>query len=93
HPDRIILRLNPFGGIFKCTDSARYSFRVAITTKDEVGEAGEAFNRMAEKISYHTENLEQLVEERTAQIEDGKEEISTLNAQLQRENRRLGTEL
>ncbi|MBY5809380.1 SpoIIE family protein phosphatase [Rhizobium leguminosarum] len=70
-----------------------YSVRVAITSKDEVGEAGEAFNRMAEQISYHTENLEQLVEERTAQIEDAKEEISTLNAQLQRENRRLGTEL
>jgi sigma-B regulation protein RsbU (phosphoserine phosphatase) len=66
---------------------------VAISSKDEVGEAGEAFNRMAEQISYHTENLEQLVEERTAQIEDAKEEISTLNAQLQRENRRLGTEL
>ncbi|MGR8961784.1 SpoIIE family protein phosphatase [Rhizobium leguminosarum] len=87
------------GGISALADAARriqakdYSVRVAIASKDEVGEAGEAFNRMAEQISYHTENLEQLVEERTAQIEDAKEEISTLNAQLQRENRRLGTEL
>ncbi|MBA9030118.1 sigma-B regulation protein RsbU (phosphoserine phosphatase) [Rhizobium leguminosarum] len=87
------------GGISALADAARriqakdYSVRVAISSKDEVGEAGEAFNRMAEQISYHTENLEQLVEERTAQIEDAKEEISTLNAQLQRENRRLGTEL
>ncbi|NYT29186.1 SpoIIE family protein phosphatase [Rhizobium sp. WYCCWR 11128] len=86
-------------GISALADAAKriqakdYSVRVAITSKDEVGEAGEAFNRMAEQISYHTENLEQLVEERTAQIEDAKEEISTLNAQLQRENRRLGTEL
>ncbi|RUM23392.1 HAMP domain-containing protein [Rhizobium vallis] len=86
-------------GISALADGAKriqakdYSVRVAITSKDEVGEAGEAFNRMAEQISYHTENLEQLVEERTAQIEDAKEEISTLNAQLQRENRRLGTEL
>ncbi|MBY5763468.1 SpoIIE family protein phosphatase [Rhizobium leguminosarum] len=86
-------------GISTLADAAKriqakdYSVRVAITSKDEVGEAGEAFNRMAEQISYHTENLEQLVEERTAQIEDAKEEISTLNAQLQRENRRLGTEL
>ncbi|NEJ24097.1 SpoIIE family protein phosphatase [Rhizobium leguminosarum] len=87
------------GGITALADAAKriqakdYSVRVAISSKDEVGEAGEAFNRMAEQISYHTENLEQLVEERTAQIEDAKEEISTLNAQLQRENRRLGTEL
>ncbi|MBY5408948.1 SpoIIE family protein phosphatase [Rhizobium leguminosarum] len=86
-------------GISALADAAKriqakdYSVRVAISSKDEVGEAGEAFNRMAEQISYHTENLEQLVEERTAQIEDAKEEISTLNAQLQRENRRLGTEL
>ena len=48
---------------------------------------------MAEEISFHTENLEQIVAERTAEIEDAKEEISTLNAQLERENRRLGTEL
>lgn len=87
------------GGISALADAAKriqakdYSVRVAIASKDEVGEAGEAFNRMAEQISYHTENLEQLVEERTAQIEDAKEEISTLNAQLERENRRLGTEL
>lgn len=86
-------------GISALADAAKriqakdYSVRVAIASKDEVGQAGEAFNRMAEEISYHTENLEQLVEERTAQIEDAKEEISTLNAQLQRENRRLGTEL
>ncbi len=86
-------------GISALADAARriqtkdYSVRVAIASRDEVGEAGEAFNRMAEEISFHTENLEQLVEERTAQIEDAKEEISTLNAQLQRENRRLGTEL
>lgn len=87
------------GGITALAGAARqiqtqdYSVRVAVTSRDEVGEASEAFNRMAEQISYHTENLEQLVEERTAEIEDAKEEISALNAQLERENRRLGTEL
>ncbi len=70
-----------------------YSVRVAVTSRDEVGEAGEAFNKMAEDISYHTENLEKLVKERTAEIEEAKEEISALNAQLEQENRRLGTEL
>ncbi|MBX5192828.1 SpoIIE family protein phosphatase [Rhizobium sp. NZLR3b] len=90
---RITGGISALAGAAKRIQAKDYSVRVAITSKDEVGEAGEAFNRMAEEISYHTENLEQLVEERTAQIEDAKEEISTLNAQLQRENRRLGTEL
>ncbi|WP_205938782.1 SpoIIE family protein phosphatase [Rhizobium leguminosarum] len=90
---RITSGISALANAAKRIQAKDYSVRVAITSKDEVGEAGEAFNRMAEQISYHTENLEQLVEERTAQIEDAKEEISTLNAQLQRENRRLGTEL
>ena len=90
---RITSGISALAGAAKRIQTKDYSVRVAISSKDEVGEAGEAFNRMAEEISYHTENLEQLVEERTAQIEDAKEEISTLNAQLQRENRRLGTEL
>lgn len=87
------------GGVSALAGAARriqdkdYSVRVPVTSRDEVGQASDAFNRMAEEISYHTENLEQLVEERTAEIEEAKEEISTLNAQLQRENRRLGTEL
>ncbi|MBY4606458.1 SpoIIE family protein phosphatase [Rhizobium sp. 9T] len=90
---RITSGISALAGAAKRIQAQDYSVRVAITSKDEVGAAGEAFNRMAEQISYHTENLEQLVEERTAQIEDAKEEISALNAQLQRENRRLGTEL
>lgn len=90
---RITSGISALAGAAKRIQAQDYSVRVAITSKDEVGAAGEAFNRMAEQISYHTENLEQLVEERTAQIEDAKEEISTLNAQLERENRRLGTEL
>ncbi|MCG5480373.1 MAG: SpoIIE family protein phosphatase [Ensifer alkalisoli] len=70
-----------------------YSVRVAIPTRDEVGEAGAAFNRMAEQISYHTENLEQLVEDRTREIEDANLQISALNEQLRSENLRLGAEL
>ncbi|PDT00993.1 hypothetical protein CO666_28115 [Rhizobium chutanense] len=90
---RITGGISALAGAAKRIQAKDYSVRVAIRSKDEVGEAGEAFNRMAQEISYHTENLEQLVEERTAQIEDAKEEISMLNSQLQRENRRLGTEL
>jgi phosphoserine phosphatase RsbU/P len=87
------------GGISALASAAQriqakdFSVRVAVTSRDEVGEASEAFNRMAQQISYHTENLEQMVKERTAEIADAKEEISLLNTQLQRENQRLGTEL
>jgi sigma-B regulation protein RsbU (phosphoserine phosphatase) len=70
-----------------------YSVRVDIASRDEVGEAGVAFNRMAEDISFHTENLELLVEERTKEIAEAKEEISVLNTQLKSENLRLGAEL
>jgi sigma-B regulation protein RsbU (phosphoserine phosphatase) len=87
------------GGISALASAAKriqekdYSVRVDISTKDEVGEAGVAFNRMAEDISFHTENLEKLVADRTKEIEAAKEEISTLNGQLKSENLRLGAEL
>ena len=90
---RITGGISALAGAAQKIQAKDYSVRVAVTSRDEVGEASDAFNRMAEQISYHTENLEQLVEERTAEIEDAKEEISVLNAQLERENRRMGTEL
>ena len=77
----------------KLIQAQDYSVRVDIPTKDEVGEAGVAFNRMAEQISFHTENLENLVAERTKEIQAAKEEISALNGQLRNENLRLGAEL
>jgi sigma-B regulation protein RsbU (phosphoserine phosphatase) len=70
-----------------------YSVRVSIPTRDEVGAVGDAFNRMAEEIRYHTENLEGLVADRTRELGKANEEISTLNARLKSENIRLGAEL
>ncbi len=70
-----------------------YSVRVAIPARDEVAAVGVAFNRMAEEISYHTENLENLVAERTRALETANEEISALNSKLKSENLRLGAEL
>jgi sigma-B regulation protein RsbU (phosphoserine phosphatase) len=87
------------GGISSLANAAKriqamdYSVRVDIPTRDEVGEAGAAFNRMAEQISFHTENLEQLVEDRTKEIEEANLQISALNQQLRSENLRLGAEL
>lgn len=87
------------GGISALANAAKrieakdYSVRVDIPTRDEVGDAGAAFNRMAEEISFHTENLEQLVEDRTKEIEEANLQISALNQQLRSENLRLGAEL
>jgi sigma-B regulation protein RsbU (phosphoserine phosphatase) len=70
-----------------------YSVRVAIPEQDEVGQLGIAFNRMAEEIRYHTENLEQLVAARTAELATANQQITSLNERLRGENLRLGAEL
>nr|WP_105386582.1 SpoIIE family protein phosphatase [Neorhizobium alkalisoli] len=90
---RITSGISALAGAAKRIQAKDYSVRVDISTKDEVGEAGLAFNRMAEEISFHTENLENLVTARTEEIEAAKEEISVLNGQLKSENIRLGAEL
>ena len=70
-----------------------YSVRVDIPSKDEVGKVGHAFNSMVKEIRLHTENLENLVEERTRDLEKANREIITLNEKLKTENLRLGAEL
>lgn len=90
---RITSGISALAGAAKRLQAKDYSVRVDIASKDEVAEAGLAFNRMAEDISFHTENLEKLVADRTQEIEAAKEEISTLNNQLKSENLRLGAEL
>ncbi|MDT3378593.1 SpoIIE family protein phosphatase [Labrys neptuniae] len=90
---RITAGLSALAGAARKLQAKDYSVRVHIPTKDEVGEVGVAFNRMAEEISYHTENLEKLVEDRTRDLESANLEISSLNEQLRSENLRLGAEL
>lgn len=70
-----------------------YSVRVDIPARDEVGAVGVAFNRMAEEIRFHTENLEKLVAERTTDLANANAEITALNSRLKSENLRLGAEL
>ncbi|ODT05872.1 MAG: hypothetical protein ABS58_14030 [Mesorhizobium sp. SCN 65-20] len=90
---RITAGLSALAAAARRLQSKDYSVRVDIPTKDEVAEVGVAFNRMAEEISYHTENLEQLVEDRTRDLENANSEISSLNEKLRSENVRLGAEL
>jgi sigma-B regulation protein RsbU (phosphoserine phosphatase) len=70
-----------------------YSVRVDIPSRDEVGAVGVAFNKMAEEISYHTENLERIVDDRTHALAAANQEITALNSKLKSENLRLGAEL
>ncbi|MCK0195789.1 SpoIIE family protein phosphatase [Ancylobacter sp. 6x-1] len=87
------------GGLSALADAAArlqakdYSVRVKVPTRDEVGEVGLAFNRMAAEMSFHTENLARLVDERTHELENANQEISGLNEKLRSENLRLGAEL
>ncbi|HTJ57165.1 MAG TPA: SpoIIE family protein phosphatase [Devosiaceae bacterium] len=86
-------------GLSALADAARrlqnkdYSVRVTVPTRDEVGAVGVAFNRMAEEIRFHTENLETLVDKRTQDLHKANEEIRALNSRLTNENLRLGAEL
>jgi sigma-B regulation protein RsbU (phosphoserine phosphatase) len=90
---RITAGLSALASAARALQNKDYSVRVKIPSKDEVGAVGTAFNRMAEEISYHTENLEKLVEERTGKLETANKEIVALNKRLQNENLRLGAEL
>lgn len=90
---RITAGLSELASAAQRIQSKDYSIRVSIPTRDEVGEAGVAFNRMAEEISFHTENLEQIVDDRTKELGKAHQEILALNTKLKSENIRLGAEL
>ncbi len=70
-----------------------YDVRVAIATEDEVGYLGTAFNEMASEIQEYTQNLESLVEQRTADLQNANDEIQALNEKLAEENLRLAAEI
>jgi len=60
---------------------------------DEIGVLTQAFNQMASEIREHTENLEGLVQRRTAELESANREIVGLNKRLKEDNLRMGAEL
>jgi phosphoserine phosphatase RsbU/P len=71
----------------------RYATEIKLASKDEIGQLGLVFNTMSREIRAYTNNLEQMVAERTAALSSANEEITRLNAQLRDENLRLGAEL
>ncbi|HVP17535.1 MAG TPA: SpoIIE family protein phosphatase [Spirochaetia bacterium] len=70
-----------------------YSFELAIRSRDEIGDLGGAFTQMSREIKGYTEHLEDLVRERTEELEKAFQEISHLNDKLKDENLRLSAEL
>lgn len=90
---RITGGLSELAGAARKLSAKDYDVRVNIPSRDEVGQVGIAFNEMAEQIQYHTDHLEQLVDERTRELADANREILELNKQLKSENLRMGAEL
>ncbi len=90
---RITAGLRALAGAARLLEQKDYSVSVDIPSRDEVGKVGVAFNSMAREIRFHTENLENLVEERTRGLEEANKEIVVLNRKLHSENLRLSAEL
>jgi signal transduction histidine kinase len=58
------------------------SQRVKFMTNDEVGTLAHSFNQMAERLQAYAGGLEQLVAERTCELEDHKRQLEAKNAEL-----------
>ena len=70
-----------------------YDIQVPISSRDEMGELGNAFMIMSREIKGYTEHLEDMVRGRTEELEQALGKISVLNEKLKDENLRLSAEL
>lgn len=70
-----------------------YDVEVKKLSNDEVGQLTVTFNSMAHEILLYTQELEQLVQDRTKELENANAEIGKLNSILKNENSRLTEEL
>ncbi len=73
----------------KVSEEKDYKIRAKIYDDDELGELTEDFNEMLEHIQERDENLESLVEERTAEVKLRNEELNTEISERVRTQERL----
>ena len=70
-----------------------YDIDLDLKSHDEIGQLGQTFEAMTQEIQDYTQNLEEKVSERTADLQDANQQITHLNEQLKDENLRLSAEL
>ncbi len=70
-----------------------YAIDLKLKSRDEIGQLGQTFGFMADEIRQYTTNLEERIAERTADLQQANEQITSLNERLQDENLRMGAEL
>ncbi len=90
---RMTVSLDELSDAARAMKGKNYDVEVQVRTADEIGELAFAFNAMAAEIRTYTNNLEELVRQRTAELERANSEISLLNERLKEENLRMGAEL
>ena len=78
-----VARLCKAAGATLVVDYRIYAFdlsvRSAIQCRDEVGELGQAFDEMAGALEQHRVNLQQLVAERTSELESANQELEAFS--------------
>ena len=72
---RPVLRL---ARVARAVEGGDMSVQARISTQDELGLLGNAFNTMMSSVSLHQNNLETLVRERTVQLEESRDQLADL---------------
>ena len=72
---RPVLRL---AKVARAVEGGDMSMRARIVTRDELGLLGQAFNTMTSSLAVHQTHLERRVRERTAQLEESRDQLAEL---------------
>lgn len=72
---RPVLRL---AKVARAIEGGDMSVQARITTRDELGLLGHAFNTMTSSLALHQNHLEELVRERTLQLEESRDQLAEL---------------
>ncbi len=72
---RPVLRL---AKVARAVEGGDMSMRVRIATRDELGLLGHAFNTMTSSLALHQNHLEERVRERTAQLQESRDQLADL---------------